>query len=433
MVRLKTLHCPRCGAEVELDAKRSEAKCAYCGTRSYAERTSHPAEHTVVVKVHPSVWVTLGLVPLAALLGAWMMKSDEPLAAPPAPPIVTPKIDTPKIDPPKPPPRAPTITTTIQSYRAAQLVDSDGDGKEELLVPIERSQDGTRSDHFALYALPSGAPIRATSALAGPESALIAVAYRRLLLARRDGQLEAYDLASGDAQWNTMVGERVAALCEGPRDTLHVTTDDARELEVDVQTGRQATVRTRCKVPLAIAMGSHEPSDRRDYRAPAGVPAFLCGSVRVMGSQDYVVPDACHTHFKLDTDHLPGMVGHAVWAFGRGHLVFGVRAPGTYVPAVGLLARGRWVWKSEVPAANALLAETGGPRVLNLHADSLLIAYKAAEKWWLTRFDAARGVRSWTHELPQAPVALLQRDDVVIAHLEHDLELLTPAGELIVR
>jgi hypothetical protein len=273
--------------------------------------------------------------------------------------------------------------------------------------------------------------LRETSALAGPQSALLAVAYRRLLLARRDGQLESYDLVSGDAQWSTMLGERVAALCEGPRDTVHVTTDDGRELEVDVQTGRQSNVRTKCKVPLAVSPMRHDPRDRRDYRAPRDVAAFLCGGVRVMGDENYAVPDACLTRAKIDSDRLDGMVGHAVWAFGRGHLVFGVRKPGSYVPSVGLLERGRWVWKSEVPAANPLQAENGGPRTLNLHGDSLVIAYQGSEprQPWLTKFIASTGQRGWTSKLDQAPVVLLQRDDCVIAHMDHSIAVFTPGGE----
>jgi outer membrane protein assembly factor BamB len=426
-MRLKTLHCPRCGAEVELDRKHGEAKCSYCGTRSYAD--NHAPEQTVVVKAHPSLWAALAVVLAAGVLGAVMLASrPEPAPAAsslsPALPVVAPQAAA-----PAPPPRAPKITVEIQDYTAAKLVDADGDGVDELLLPIERNEDGTRSDHFALYALPTGKPIRETSALAGPQSALIAVAYRRLLLARRDGQLEAYDLASGDVQWNTVLGERVAALCEGPRDTLHVTTDDARELEIDVQTGRQTRVKTPCKVPLAVSMGRHEPSDRRDYRAPHGVAAFSCGSVRVMGSQNYVVPDACRTHFKIDSDHLDGMVGHAIWAYRSGHLVLGVRTPGTYVPSVGLLERGRWKWKSEVPASNPLLAETGGPRQVQLHGHSLLVGYKAGEQHWLTRFDADTGQRSWTRELPRPATTLLQRDDSVIVHMKGSVLILMPSGE----
>ncbi|MET0284225.1 MAG: PQQ-binding-like beta-propeller repeat protein [Polyangiales bacterium] len=424
-MRLKTLHCPRCGAEVELDRKHGEARCSYCGTRSYAE--NHKPEQTVVVKAHPSLWIAIALA-VAGMFAAGAWFTGESVAtAPPVVPAVVGAVETrvPVVEAPKPP----KITIEIQDYTPARLVDSDGDGQDELLLPIERNEGGTRSDHFALYALPSGERLRETAAVAGPQSALIAVASRRLVLARRDGQLEAYDLASGDVQWNSALGERVAALCEGPRDTIHVTTDDARELEVDLLTGRQTPVRTPCKLPLAVSSGRHEPSDRRDYRAPHGMAAFTCGSVRVMGSQDYVVPDACRTHFKIDSDRLEGMVGHAIWAYSAGHLVFGVRTPGTYVPSVGLLERGKWKWKSEVPASNPLQADTGGPRQVQLHRHSLLIGYKASGQQYLTRFDADTGQRSWTQQLASAPVALLQRDDCVIVHMRGSVLTLMPSGD----
>ncbi|HEX5659233.1 MAG TPA: hypothetical protein VFX59_18695, partial [Polyangiales bacterium] len=130
-MRLKTLHCPRCGAEVVLDKKREEAKCPYCGTRAYAERASQPAARTLLVKAHPSIWIGLALVLVVAIAGG-LLRSEPPDQ--PSLPKVVAAAAVEVIKPPPPP--KPSVEVRIQSYAHAQLVDSDGDGKDELLVPI---------------------------------------------------------------------------------------------------------------------------------------------------------------------------------------------------------------------------------------------------------------------------------------------------------
>ncbi len=151
-----------------------------------------------------------------------------------------------------------------------------------------------------------------------------------------------------------------------------------------------------------------------------------------MGSQSYSVPDACKTQLKIDSDRLEGMVGHAIWSVGKAALVFGVRKPGTYILMVGLHERGRWVWKSEVPLENPLEAEQGGPRVVSLHGDGLVIAYASErrDRRWVTRFRLADGTRSFTTELPASigqPSAIVQNDAAVVVHGERALHVLSPA------
>ncbi|HEY6879566.1 MAG TPA: hypothetical protein VI299_16180 [Polyangiales bacterium] len=427
MVSLKTVHCPRCGAAVRLDEKRERATCDYCGTTAYAEHASVAGAPTVVVKAHPTVMVSLALGLLSVIVAALaLMKEDKPVspAAPPVPVIAAP-VALPQPPAARPPQPAPP-SWRFDSYRPAQLVELEG--ANALLVPVEQTAP-VRSAHFALYALPSGTLLRKTVALEDPQRALIAVLERRLFLANARGQLEAYDLASGNLQWSSALGERVAALCDASP-ALQVTTDDGRNLSVDVTTGRQSPTRTPCKVPLAVAPGRNAPADRRDYRAPRDVQAFRCGSVRVMGSANYVVPDACKQYAKIDSDHLPGMVGHAAWRFGRGALVFGVRTPGTYVPMVGLYERGRWTWQSEVPASNPLEAETGGPRMVSLFEDSLLIGYASGQpkQHWLTRFDARTGRRSWNRALASHELTtIVQNAEVVVVHSGSTVELIAPS------
>ena len=447
MVSLKTLNCPRCGATVELDSAGERATCQFCRTVSYTERVGRPGAPIVVVKSHPIVLLSLSLGLLALLIAAGSLLASSASAPTAAPAQATgrqggmPRASAPPEAPAAETPLPePETQRTVASYAPARLVDADGDGDDELLVPIERQQGSARSAHFAVYTLPALKLLEETPALEQPQRALTAVVRSRLLSSKPNGELEAYDLASGDRQWTTALGERVAALCaasERRADALHVVTDDGRNLLVDVMTGRQSPVRDPCPYPLAVASGRHAPSDRRDYRAPRALRAFLCGGVRVMGSQNYAVADACKTQLKIDSDRLEGMVGHAIWSVGKAALVFGVRKPGTYIPMVGLLERGRWLWKSEVPHENPLEAEQGGPRVVSLHGDGLVIAYASErrDRRWVTRFRLADGIRSFTTELPAAsdqPVAIVQNEQAVVVHGGRALHVLSPADGAVI-
>jgi ribosomal protein S27AE len=439
MVSLKTLQCPRCGASVKLDDAGERALCPFCGTVSYTERVGMAGAPVVVVKSHLVVVLSLSVGLLALLISGVAVLSTRTHGPSEPPSAAAPKATLAEAPPPPAPAPAPAKPSepvrAVASHTPAQLVDGDGDGASELLVPITRSVDGKSSAHFALYSLPGLKLVRETDPLEEPQRALAAVVHNRLLLAHPQGELLAYDLASGARQWSSALGERVAALCAAEAkhgDALQVATDDGRNLLIDVTTGRQSTTRTPCPYPLAIATGRHHPADRRDYRAPRPLRALVCGSVRVMGSQNYQVADACRTQFKVDADRLDGMVAHAVWALEHGMLVFGVRKPGTYIPMVGVRERARWRWKSEVPHENPLAAAQGGPRVVSLHADGLVIAYadERHEQHWLTRFQVRDGTRTWTIKLPSgrdAPLALVQSDVAIAVHTQRALHVLAPA------
>jgi outer membrane protein assembly factor BamB len=283
--------------------------------------------------------------------------------------------------------------------------DVDGDQHGDVIAPISVSGSGARTEHYAVFDGQSAVERARTPALPERRNALVAIVGRRLLLAQHDGQLAAYDLASGDLQWSTALGERVVALCKGKtEEAAHLTTDADRRLYLDLITGRQTPTREACKTLLARGESARDPRDRRDYQAPLEVESYSCGGVRVMGDQNYTVSDACLARAHVDSDKLEGMVGHRVWKQGTDWLVFGVRRPGAYVPMVGRLRRGHFVWKSEVPAENPLEAAEGGPRFTALAGDQLDIAYQSGRpaRWSLTAFAAADGARRWTRALPEA-------------------------------
>ncbi len=408
MPALKSVNCPSCAGDIQFDGASEQVTCRYCGTTSFIQqgRRRAPANMPVII-VGPHVAslfaLALGLGAALIAAGAALFVALRPSPAPPAPPklalapVLAPTPPAPKA--PEPPP-APVIR--VLSDTPTLFADLDGDQKADAIAPISVSLAGARTEHYAVFAGTSAALLARTPTLPERRNALVALIERRLVIAQRNGQLSAYDLGSGDLQWSSTLGERVVALCKGPAGAAHVTTDADRRLHLDLITGRQTPTREACATLLARADAARDPRDRRDHQAPLELESYSCGGVRVMGDQNYAVPDACLSRARVDSDRLDGMVGHRIWRQGADWLVFGVRKPGAYVPMVGRLRRGRFVWKSEVPAQNPLEAQEGGPRFAALAGDQLTLAYESGRptRWWLTAFAAQDGARRWTRELP---------------------------------
>lgn len=432
-MRLHSPHCPRCGAEVTLDASKQRATCAYCGTTSYVE-SARPRNDApvVVVKTHVVTALALGVSLLALLVASVVLLRGAPPPVAPPSPTPRPFVRAPTLESTPAPPSAPSVQATLHvtGLVPARLSDVDGDRIPELVVSVRVDQPGARTaTEVAIFDAAEGTLRARTSAL--DDFALAAVWRTRLVLAASSGQLTAYDLGSGDQQWSTALGERVAALCEPPSsqpDTLLVVTDDGRALSLDLTTGRQQQTKAQCQIPLAIADGRRSPRDRRDLTAPSGVEAYACGGVRVL-SAGYAVPDACQARAGIPSDRLAGMVGHRIWRHGAGWLIFGVRQPGTYVPTVGLYERGRFRWKLEVPLQNPLEIDEGGPAHVALRDRQLALSYASSKTGHghVTMLDTSDGRRLWTRDLgaKTASVVALQLGlQSVVVQTDDDLILL---------
>ena len=344
-------------------------------------------------------------------VGVLLLRSPTPSAPPAAStsPLI-PSVPTlsPPLPPPAPEPPAEVAVTEVLSNVTPFTSDVDGDQKLELIVGIESALAGASTKHFAVFDPHNGRERARTPAIEDLDDFLVAARGGRLVLAGKLGQLVSYDLVSGDLQWNSTLGDRATTLCEArAADALHVDTADNRHLLIDLTTGRQTETRDACGRVLARDDSDRDPRDRHDYTAPAGVDAYHCGNVRVMGSENFSVSDQCNARAHINSERLDGMVGHRIWKTEGGWLVFGVRQPGAYVPMVGRLGRGSaFVWKSEVPVSNPLQADTGGPRHVAIVGDALLVAYQmnAEPRSMLTSFALADGVRRFA-----LPVSTTQR------------------------
>jgi hypothetical protein len=294
--------------------------------------------------------------------------------------------------------------------------------------------------HYAVFAASDGKELARTPALTERDEALAAVVGRRLISASGVGQLTSYGLANGTQQWTTALGERPSAFCRAKtEEELLVVTDDGRQLHIDLTTGRQRETKERCAVRLTPPGRSENPRDRFDYSAPAGVEGYRCGGVTVMGSHNYTVPDQCLARARVDTDRLDGFVGHRLWKVERDWLAFGVRNPGTHVPMIGRVSRGKLSWKQNVPRDNPLEAETGSPRHAALAQDLVVVAYANARPrtQFVTAFAVADGARRWHVALPQdltSVTNLVASSDRVFVQGREQLLLLSSAdGKLVAR
>ncbi len=443
MARLANGRCPKCGAAVPLDAS-DYVTCAYCGSRAFVQRTgaAPPADvPVIVVPSHVPVVLALALGVLAVLVAGGAMlattatrepapPASRPAAAPlPPPPVVH------APEPPKPVEPAPPVPQEVRvlPVPAPSYLDVDADGAPEVIAAVSFTTPDARETALAVFDGRTGALRVRTPALELAPSTL-AVAYgARVVVASPNGQLTGYDLGSGDAQWTTTLGDRVAAICPGAAPTaLLVASVDERRVALDLVTGAQSESRARCETPLATSGSWGDPRDRRDGSAPPGVEAYHCGGVTVMGSGSFRVPDACATHAHVNTDRLDGMVGHRLWKHDAGWIVFGVRTPGTYVPMVGRLARGaRFAWKSEVPATNPLEAEQGGPRYAALAGDVLVVGYDGGgePRFHLTAFAVEDGARRFDVGLAEPSLhAISAAGEAVFVHAGDAVVAIDPSS-----
>jgi len=414
MTRITTAICPRCGAQLQPVPGNPQATCAYCGTTSFVEQQrTHAGLPRVPVKSSaPLIIGVLGvgaLVLLGATVSVLMLTGGpEPtnVVATNAPTAVlpTPQVAPEAIDSPNAIAHAPPIE--ILTSLKPQLTDVDGDGADDVVVMLSTSGSGS-TEHYAAFSARTGRELSRTPAIAD-RNETVTVAGRRLIAGSRSGQLTSYGLASGSQQWTTALGARVTTFCAAKSsDALLVRTDEQRTLAVDLTTGRQSETKEPCTVILTPG-DRNDPRDRHDYSAPRGTESYHCGGVTVMGSENYTVADQCLARAHVDTERLHGLNGSRLWKIEQNWLVLGIRKPGTRVPMVGLVVRGKLAWKSEIPRDNPLEAEEGAPQHVGLSGPLVVAAFSTSKDRhpFVTAFTATDGIRRWTVPLTDRSVSV---------------------------
>lgn len=419
MAQIIPARCPHCGASLQVDPRADSATCAYCGTTSLlrSKGTVAPNGAPVIVvagggaKRMGLVLALLAIIVVAGLLGLSLMGSAPQRSVPAPVQVLAPQhtIEGHSDDAPISPADVDDTTRLeverLETGRRPLLVDIDGDGAIDILV-LARLHAGTRSwDAFTAFSGANGQLLWSVDAPENARNIVAAVAPGWLLLLTPTGQVSGHALATGKQQWSTALGDRGLRFCAATEpDSVLVPTADERMLLLDLKTGKQAPTRppASCKpLPGDQEFEDHDPRDRGDTRAPDGVTGLHCGSVRVMGSDNFTVPDACRKRAGFDPDRLGGLVAHAMWQTPRGWLVIGVREPGTHTPLVARVQGKALAWKADVPEGNPLLASEGGPSPIVLAGDVIVAGYQVkAGPPRLTGFALEDGKRLWHIDAP---------------------------------
>lgn len=410
------LRCPHCAAALKVESGATSATCAYCGT------TSMLRGNTIAAAPRP-VAASSGRGKIGCLIAAivvllMLVVAFLTLGTEPAPGFdvqravvaaVPPRVATPRTAQPPPPPPVREVAR-IDTGRRPLLVDADADGALDVVALTDLVEGDRRWSTFAAHSGKDGTLLWAVDLQDGEARGTIAaVAHGRLLLLSDKGQVHGHDLRTGASQWSTALGERGQQFCAcATADAIEVPTADGRVLQLDVKTGRQtpvAAIPGECAAVPTDRLGeSHDPSDRRDTRAPDGVLAIRCGGVTTYTSAGMTrLPDQCRVRTRINVDALPGLVAHSLWQTDAGWLVLGVRKPGTYVPTIALVDRTsrKSIWKADVPDGNPLLADQGGPDPATIAGDLAVVGYTVKDQPpHLTAFALADGARKWHIDVP---------------------------------
>ncbi|MGC4069786.1 MAG: PQQ-binding-like beta-propeller repeat protein [Polyangiaceae bacterium] len=422
---LVSAQCSNCGAHLQLENGTTSVACPYCG-KTFLVRSAPPAPEPPAPRFRPSnvpqrsskssgsvlaksFLVALVVGGLVAIVGHLTRQENA------ATPVKGPAIEAAK-------PASPTPTHAAQTpTKPADSIEFDADrpllfanvNGDAWLDPLLLATVKTDRDRFAAYAAldgKTGELLWKTAALGGNASSTRAtVAYDRLITVDDSGQLTGFDIANGRQQWTTALGERWYAFCSAKEPaTVNVITVDERSIAVDVKTGKQGGI-TKARVcnsaPFDRTVNEWDnPRDRRDRHAPAGIKSLRCGSTRVMGSENYVVPDACAATTHVDSDDMDGVNASALWYLPTGLLVLGVKTPGSRIPMLGLWSRGKFTWKVEVPEGNPLDCDEGSTGLTTLNDDRVITIYtnKKRETATLTSFALTGGQRLWSSTIPKA-------------------------------
>jgi hypothetical protein len=345
---------------------------------------------------------------LVAMVSHWARRNHEAVTQP-GPVVEVGKPAGPAQPTTSPSTPAPEERVEFNADRPLLFADVNGDAWLDALTQVSLQTDRERSAAYAAFDGNTGALLWKTASLGGNgSSAHATVAYARLLTANDTGQLTGYDITTGQQQWTTALGERWYAFCDAKEPaTINVITVDERSIAVDVKTGKQGNItKARTCDPSRIDRTVNEwdnPRDRRDHRAPPGIKAIRCGSTRVMGSENYVVPDACAAATHVDSDDMDGINASALWYVPRGMLVVGVKTPGSRIPMFGLWSKGKFTWKVEVPEGNPLDCDEGAMRLVALSDDHVITTYtnKKTGTVTLTSFALVDGQRRWSTAIPK--------------------------------
>lgn len=285
----------------------------------------------------------------------------------------------------------PAVELPLRVHSEPFLVDVNKDGRDDAVVVVDQS--GSPFGYAALDGM-TGKAIWRSQPIANErwtDKAFLLSDW--LVIVSESGQLSGYDFVRDTPGWTTTVGERVEQLCEAPDGaSVRVDVVGDRSFLVVLKTGGQSPMprKAPCQA-LRSNRGYITPSFDRSTTAPRVGEHVECGSPK---TRTGTAPDPCRTRAHVDPDALDGMKATSLWAVEDGFIVIGGRRPGAAYPMVGLLRGHAFVWKSDIPMGNPLLAREGAPSS-QLSNGKIFVSYQTTADSFVTAFDVATGHRDW--------------------------------------
>lgn len=392
-MRLVADKCPECGARVEVDADRAEARCEYCGASFRVgarapvagpapEAAAAPADLrprgrgrlvlavVVVALVAAGTFVALRRPEPPTGQPAAAVTPEAPLAA--GQPAAAPEDDGPQWLPPQ----------------QAILADVNGDGLADPIGWARYYRRPGTPQHLVALDAASGRRFWQSDEFPDENWSVIRVALvgDRLVVADAAGLLRAIAVDSGRTVWSAPLGERVRRICRRTEDGVLLHLEDGRALEVRLATGA-LTPRGQADRSGADCetLWTPKPGDAPQVRVDA--PPFSYGR-------------------RIAIDGL--RTAHVLQAEGsRLAFALGSRAPGTALPMVAAFDPGERdaaagpedtpytaVWRTALASLTPLGAVEGAPQLAWFDAGRLFVPYAttgAEPAQRLACLDAASG------------------------------------------
>lgn len=363
--------CPRCGAPLPKNSG-GRIVCKYCRvTVNVPTRqppvNRHPARQGTELPAWAKPWLRVeALVSVMLVLGmvAWQLYEHSDLVVPQPTLVAEPPAgdEVPNDSPPDPQPEPP-VTPEVRRVAGKPLLAGAGDG--ERVVALAEFSDG-RAPWLAAWRASDGELLWRWALAEGGD----AVASERAvlddsILVRTGEKLVRLDANTGQVVWTARVPTSNGRLC-ATKAYVAIHTDKPPEQALERETG----------APLVVKPGACETL----YSSLDDAPNF-----RYLPATAPELPKR-PKDFTVHRGLLPKS--------GNARVVIGTKGPDA-VPAVAVVANGRWVWQQEVSEFS--VARLPEPALAAVRRESVVVPFwdERNRTLRLAAFNLTNGARTW--------------------------------------
>jgi hypothetical protein len=381
-VRVTTIRCPQCGANLQVSSSIGTATCSYCGTTSRIQHTHElprplqqpPRPTEPSAPPRSSKWPALvGVLVVAGIGVAALLARRAGVGA--------------------------FGDRLFWAGGTPVLFDVDRDGVPDPIGLVRYITKGDRV-HLAAYSGRTGARLWESAAfgeMAALGSPKLGITGDVVLIANDRGELSGRSAIDGAPRWQLQLGEQLDEVCAGPAPGAAVVlTRDKKWSMIDAAGRRSETG------PLARLDRDEKAAASLFARAAQAADPELC--VPILDKHERARGLLAYERWPGDDRLLPAMrVERWIRRIGGPEVAIGARPKGTSVPMIG-----SGTWTTEVAGRSALTSRMDKHKV-TVSADAVIAIYEiASEPLRLTAFDLATGRRRWD-------IAIDAKDSSIVA------------------